>query len=333
MMFKNVKLGWIAGIFIMVFLMGAPYWVNQGLLFLLGLALIEALFALSWNLMFSYAGLASFGHAAFYGIGAYTVAAFLFHGIKIPFLLVLVIAVAVGAASSFLVAIVVLRRASGIQLAVLTLALSQLLVLGIGYTTFLGRDDGLSGLRPPKMDFGLFNVDMASRVSAYYFILVVCAAAGGGLWWLASGRRGRALQAVRIDPQRAAFVGIDVWRQRVFAFTVAGACAALAGGLAAPWAQIVAPDSVQWLHSAQPMLATLLGGAGFFWGPVLGVFGLMAINYATRTYVGLLEIMVGSVLLVIVMVAPSGLLGFAARFREILRRKEPCAPPSRKERK
>jgi branched-chain amino acid transport system permease protein len=283
MMFKNVKLGWIAGIFIMVFLMGAPYWVNQGLLFLLGLALIEALFALSWNLMFSYAGLASFGHAAFYGIGAYTVAAFLFHGIKIPFLLVLVIAVAVGAASSFLVAIVVLRRASGIQLAVLTLALSQLLVLGIGYTTFLGRDDGLSGLRPPKMDFGLFNVDMASRVSAYYFILVVCAA--------------------------------------------------LAGGLAAPWAQIVAPDSVQWLHSAQPMLATLLGGAGFFWGPVLGVFGLMAINYATRTYVGLLEIMVGSVLLVIVMVAPSGLLGFAARFREILRRKEPCAPPSRKERK
>ena len=65
---------------------------------------------------------------------------------------------------------------------------------------------------------------------------------------------------VRIDPERAAFVGIDVWRQRVFAFTIAGAAASLAGGLAAPWAQIVAPDSVQWLHSAQPMLATPADG-------------------------------------------------------------------------
>lgn len=179
-MLKNAKVNLIAGILIMAFLLGAPYWVNQGLLFLVGLALIEALFALSWNLMFSYAGLASFGHAAFYGIGAYTVAAFPFHGIKIPFLLVLLIAVVLGAVSSFLVAIVVLRRASGIQLAVLTLALSQLLVLCIGYTNFLGRDDGLSGLRPPNIEFGLFNVDMASRVAAYYFILVVCTAAGGG---------------------------------------------------------------------------------------------------------------------------------------------------------
>lgn len=81
------------------------------------------------------------------------------------------------------------------------------------------------------------------------------------------------------------------------------------------------------------MLATLLGGAGFFWGPVLGVFGLVAINYATRTYVGLLEIMVGSVLLVIVMVAPSGLLGFAERLKEILRTRGSSVQPSYTERK
>jgi len=293
----------------LVLLAAAPFAVNQGLLFLIGLAMIQAVFALSWNLMFRYAGLASFGHAMFYGIGGYTVAAIMSHGLPVPFLLAIVLAVVVGAVAAFVVALIVLQRAAGIQLAVLTLALSQLVLLFVSYSDFLGRDDGLSGLVRPVIDFGLFALDLRPPAAFYYFILVSCGLVTAGLLWFVSGRGGRSLLAVRIDGERAAFLGIDVWRKRVFAFTLAGAVGSFAGALSAPWAQIISTDSMSWFTSAQPMLATLLGGAGSFWGPVIGAFGLILLNYFTRTFVGLSEVMVGGVLLVVILLAPSGISG------------------------
>lgn len=297
---------------ILVFLAGlisAPFIANQGLLFLIGLAMLQAVFALSWNLMFRYAGLASFGHAMFYGIGGYAMAAVIFHGLPVPFLLAIVMATAIGAAFSFAVAIIVLQRAAGIQLAVLTLALSQLVLLFVSYTDFLGRDDGLSGLARPVIDLGLFALDLRPPIAFYYFILVACGLVTLGLLWFVSGRGGRSLLAVRIDSERAAFLGLDVRRKRIVAFTLAGAIASFAGSLAAPWAQIISTDSMSWFNSAQPMLATLLGGAGSFWGPVIGAFGLILVNYLTRTFVGLSEFMVGGILLTIVLLAPSGIAG------------------------
>ena len=288
----------------------APFIVNQGLLFLIGLAMLQALFALSWNLMFSYAGLASFGHAMFYGVGAYAVAAIIFHGLPIPFLAGVLLATLLGAISAFVIGSIVLRRATGIQLAVLTLALSQLALLLVSYTNFLGRDDGLSGLARPRIDLGAFVLDLTSQTAFYYFILAACALGAAALLWLVSGPIGRRMLAVRIDSERAAFLGIDIRRQRLIAFTLAGAVAAFAGALAAPWTQIVSTDSMSWLTSAQPMLATLLGGAGSFWGPVIGAFALTMVNYATRTFAGLSELMVGGILLAVVMLAPSGIAGF-----------------------
>ena len=290
-------------------LAAAPFAVNQGLLFLIGLAMIQGIFALSWNLMFRYAGLASFGHAMFYGIGGYSVAAIMFHGLPVPFLLSIVIAMLAGGIVAFVVGLIVLQRAAGIQLAVLTLALSQLVLLFVSYTDYLGRDDGLSGLARPVINFGVFVLDLRPPTAFYYFILGSFVLAALGLLWLVSGRMGRALLAVRIDSERAAFLGIDVRRKRIFAFTLAGAVAAFAGSLASPWAQIISTDSMSWLNSAQPMLATLLGGAGSYWGPVIGAFGLILLNYFTRTFVGLSEVMIGGILLFIILVAPSGIAG------------------------
>jgi branched-chain amino acid transport system permease protein len=300
----------------------APFVVNQGLLFLIGLAMIQAVFALSWNLMFRYAGLGSFGHAMFYGIGGYTVAAIMFHGLPVPFLLALVLAVVVGALAAFIVALVVLRRAAGIQLAVLTLALSQLVLLFVSYSDFLGRDDGLSGLARPVINFGLFMLDLRPPTAFYYFILISCGLVTAGLLWFVSGRGGRALLAVRIDGERAAFLGMDVWRKRVFAFTLAGAVGSFAGALSAPWAQIISTDSMSWLNSAQPMLATLLGGTGSFWGPAIGAFSLILLNYFTRTFIGLSEIMVGGTLLVIILLAPSGITGLVRTIGRRLQRND-----------
>jgi len=308
-------------------LAAAPAFVSPGLQFTLGLTMLQAVFALSWNLLFRYAGLASFGHAMFYGIGAYCTAAILFHQLPVPFLAAVLLSAALGGLTAFVVGAIVLPRATGIQLAVLTLALSQLALLFVSYSDFLGRDDGLSGLRRPRLDFGAFVIDLTAPGAYYYFILVVCAAVTAALLWLVSGPRGRRLLAMRIDAERAAFLGIDVRRQRIAAFTLAGAIAALAGSLVAPCAQIIATDTMSWLNSAQPMLATLLGGTGSFWGPVLGAFALAFISYFTRGFAGLSEITVGGILLVVVLVAPAGIFGLAQtiarRGRRLARRPAP----------
>jgi len=287
----------------------APFLVNPGLVFLAGFALIQIVFALSWNLLFSYAGLVSFGHAAFFGIGAYMSGAALKYGYDINFLLLIIACSIAGAIGAFLLAIVVLRRASGHQFAVLTLALSQLVVVVIGYSSFLGHDEGLSAIPRPVINLGLFALDLSKPLVNYYFVLVICLITVGLMWVLVNSHLGRAMRAVRIDPERAAFIGIDVWRIRVVTFTISGAFAGVAGALLAPWGQIVTPDYVNWLQSAQPIFATLLGGASFFWGPVVGTIGLSALNYLTRTYAGMSEILVGGSLILIVLIAPQGLLG------------------------
>jgi branched-chain amino acid transport system permease protein len=300
----------------------APLLANSGLLFLAGLTLAQAVFALSWNLLFRYAGVASFGHSMFYGIGGYCTAAIIYHNLPIPFLAAVALSVVIGGVAAFVVGVIVLARASGIQLAILTLALSQLALLLVSYSTFLGRDDGLSGLSRPRLWFGSFSIDLTPSASYYYFMLIVCAAVTAALLWLVSGPRGRALLAMSIDPERAAFLGLDVKRQRIAAFTLAGAIAALTGALVAPWAQIITTDSMSWLNAAQPMLATLLGGAGSFWGPAIGAFALTLIGYLTRTFAGLSEIIVGGVLLLVVLVAPAGIYGLA---QSIARRFRPAA--------
>jgi len=287
----------------------APFLVHPGLVFIAGFAMIEIVFALSWNMLFSYAGLVSFGHAAFFGVGAYVSAAALRYGYPVNFLLVVLLCAVLGAVAAFLVAIVVLRRASGIQFAVLTLALSQLVVVLIGYSSYFGHDEGLSAIPRPVINLGLFVADLNIPMVNYYFVFTVSLVAIGLMWLLVNGHLGRAMRAVRLDPERAAFVGIDVWRIRVFSFTISGAFAAVAGSLLPPWGQIVTPDYVNWLHSAQPIFATLLGGVGFFWGPVVGIIGLSALNYFSRTFIGVSEMLIGASLLIVVLVAPQGVLG------------------------
>jgi len=291
-----------------------PFWANRGLLFLAGTGLIEALFALSWNLMFGYVGLASFGHAALFACGAYFVA-FLLKATAIPFLLLLAGSAVFGALVSAAVGAVVVGRAAGIGLGILTLALSEILRIVVGYSEVLGRDDGLSGIPRKDIDLGLFTVPLAAGLNAYFwFLCVVFVIVTALLWWLCSNRFGRVLRSIRQDAQRASFLGIKVSRYRLWAFTIAGAVAAFAGGLQAPWTQIVTPDTATYLHSTQPMLNTLLGGADFFFGPILGTALFTALQYGTRTLAGLSELISGLVLLIVVIAAPSGVLGILSNY-------------------
>jgi branched-chain amino acid transport system permease protein len=194
----------------------------------------------------------------------------------------------------------------------------------------LGRDEGLAGIPRPVLRLGLLDLPLRTPSAYYWFILAVAAAVSLALWAFVLGERGRALRSIAQDPERAAFVGIDVYRYRVLAFALSGGVAGLCGGLTAPWVQIVTPDVSHWSHSAQPMLNTLLGGAGSFWGPVVGAFAYAGLSYATRTLAGVSELVIGVTLLVIILIAPTGISGAFAALRRLRseRRIAPALTPA-----
>lgn len=289
-----------------------PAYLDQGLVILAGIVLIEVLFALSWNLLFGYCGMVSFGHAAFFMLGAYLVG----YGLKnwpVPFLALLAVAAVVGAASAWAIGKIALRRMRGVTFAVLTLVVSQIAALWVAANSTLGSEDGIPAIPRPVIELGVVSIDLQSAAAYYWFLCVAVAIVGGALWLVCSNSFGRSLVAIRQDAQRAAFFGIDVHRSRVTAFCMSGAVAALAGGLQAPWTQIVTPLVGSYLHSAQPMFNALLGGSNFFWGPALGAVLFTALEHAARPFQGLSEILTGAALLVVILNAPTGVMGALAR--------------------
>lgn len=318
----------VVGLVVVLFMYALPYWADGGLLFLAGAAVIQGLFALGWNILFGFTGLAAFGHAAFFGAGAYLAGAMLRFYPDLSFLVVLVAAATLGGVLAMAMGELALRRLSGIFLAILTIAFGEMIRLLISYSPHLGREDGLSNIQRPRLTVP-FALDLSSSQAYYWFMLTLVIVLVAALWWLIHGRFGRVLLAIRQDAERAAFIGIDVTRMRIRALMLSGAIAAVAGALFAPWARIVTLDELHWTASVQPVLNSMLGGVHSFWGPLLGAGVFTTINYGTRTLAGLSELVTGALLLGIVLGAPNGLIGMWRSLEQLVlrRRRKPVAPP------
>lgn len=290
-------------------LLALPFVANSGIVFLVGTTVVVSVYALGWNLLFGYAGLASFGSGGLFAIGAYAMAIALRAGYEHLFPLLILGATLVGALVALAIGLVALRRSTGIFLAILTLSLAELLRHTLMHTREVGSEDGIANIVRPAFSLGFATIDLGSGNAYYWFLCLAAALLAAICWWIAHSPFGRALLAIRHDIDRAAFVGIDTHRYRLIAFVISGAVAACAGALFAPWAQIVTPDIGNMTRSTQPILYTLLGGATSFWGPVIGAFVFMVIEYSTRTFVGVQEVITGVILLVVVLVFPTGIAG------------------------
>jgi branched-chain amino acid transport system permease protein len=290
-----------------------PVFFNRGVIFLAGLVAINVVFALSWNLLFAGVGLLSFGQAMFFAGGAYMMAVLSLHMPGMPFLFALLLGAITGGVIAFVFGFIALRRASGIYFAILTLAFAEFIHIVVTKTNFLGRNDGLVGIRRPVIDLGLFEINLATGNSYYYFVVVTMTAAAFALWCLQNSPAGRLMQAIRQDPMRAAFLGADVQAWRLIAFVISGCFAGLSGAVLAPWAQMVSPEVAHWSVSTQPILFSLLGGTGSFWGPALGALLFGAVDYGTRNLQGLADLTVGLLLLAVVLAIPGGILGLLSR--------------------
>jgi len=298
---------------LLLLFLSVPVWADPGLVFLAGVALVQIVFALSFNTIFGLAGMVSFGHAAYFASGAYA-AGLMLKGSDPSLLQALAAGGLAGGAMACAIGTVALRRASGNYFAILTLALAELLHIVISKSTMLGREDGLTGIVRPRIDlFGLVTLDLTQGTTLFYLLLVLAALFGLGAWLMWHGSFGRVLAAIRQDPDRAAFLGINVHRVRLVAFSLSGMGAGLAGAMYAPLAQLLTPEVAHWSYSALPILFCLLGGTASYWGPVAGVLVFLGLEHATRNIVGLSEIVIGATLLFVVLAFPGGLAGGISR--------------------
>jgi branched-chain amino acid transport system permease protein len=294
--------------------------------FLANDVVIWALFATSLNLLVGYTGLVSFGHAAYFGIGAYTTG-LLMKKVGVPFLL------AFPAAGLFagLFALVFgffCVRLTRIYFAMLTLAFAQIVwAICFKWNEVTGGEQGMPEI--PYPDFAWLE-RVASVVpflggyrTSEYFYFVTLLLVGGCLWLLrriVGSPFGRILTTIRENPERAEFIGVNVRRYELGAFVIAGAFAGLAGGLFGIFNRGVFPDFAYWTKSSEVLIMTLLGGMGTFFGPALGALVLLWLNQQIVSYTQYWPLILGTILVVLLFVFPGGIAGAALGLRRRLTR-------------
>lgn len=291
-------------------LFSLPWLLSPFYLFLATEILIFALFATSFNLLFGFTGLLSFGHAAYFGVGAYT-AGLLLRDLGLS----LLIAIPAGVLLAALAALVIGSfsvRLDEIYFAMLTLAFAQILHSIVWHwNEVTGGSDGLDMVpRPPLTLLGL-TLDIDSIAGFYTFTLIVVAFALFLLWKITNSPFGLALKAIRENATRGELVGIRVRRYRLAAFVISGAFSGLAGALFAPFERAVTPEAVYWTTSAEPVLMSLLGGVHVFLGPAVGAGVFLFIKDIISAYTEFWMISLGAVLILFVLFLPGGLVGFA----------------------
>ena len=285
---------------------------------LLGYGLVMAIAALGFNLLLGYTGLLSFGHCAYFGGGAYAVALLVKYGRTTSMELFLVAAVAASVLIAVLFGFACVRY-TRIFFSILTMALSQ--VLWSLVFKFFWVTGGSDGLRVPTPSLLGIAVDPRADKTTflahryYYYVLVLFLAAAAAMWLIVNSPFGKALQAIRDNETRAEFVGVEVRRYRWLAFVVSGVFTGLAGALWAPLNGLTTPDILYWQFSGEIVFFTVLGGFRTFTGPIVGA---IVFNYLKTYAIGFTtywQLLLGAVLIVLVLVLPTGIVGTLARVR------------------
>ena len=286
--------------------------------------LILSLFALGFNILFGYTGLLSFGQAGFYAVGAYGCAKLL---LLKPSLLFGVIGGTVLAGAAALLLGVLCIRHTRIYFSMLTLAFGMMIYsLALKWRDFTGGDDGLVGVpRAPLEIPGILSVNMASMGRYYYFVLGVSVIAIVIAHRVLGSPLGLTLRGIRESETRVAFTGVPVRRYRLIAFVVAGLYAGLAGALLPPLENTVTPPVAHWSTSADPVLATLMGGVQSFAGPIAGAFLFFMMKDIIVRFTEYWLIWLGVIVVVLVMGFRGGVLGLVEG-RWLARRRAGEAP-------
>ena len=254
--------------------------------------------------MFGYMGKLSFGHAAFFGLGAYA-AALVITKTNLPFLVMIPVAVVVTGIIGIIVGFFCVRR-SGMYFSMLTMGFGQLLyVVVFKWYSFTGGDDGIQGIPIPAV--------LELTKCHYYYILIMVALATFLMWRILHGPFGYVLRAIRDNTVRTQFNGVNVVRVQLVAFVIACIFAGFAGALFAPFNRAVSPQLLDFTSSAQPVNMTIIGGQYTFFGPVIGSAIFSAIQTLVLEYTYYWPFVIGVILIATILFLPGGVVGFFTR--------------------
>lgn len=304
---------WLLALFGVVALV-YPFIVRSYFLSLAIEVLIFAIFAMSLDLLLGYTGLPSFGHAAFYGFGAYLLA-YTASRSELALnltnnLLVTVPLVMLGTALLAVVIGFFALRTSGIYFLMVTLAFAQMLFsIAIGWSEVSGGSDGLAGVPRPALGLGPLSYTFDTRESYYYLVLVLFLLA----WWvlrrIVNSPFGWTLRGIRENEQRMGALGYRTFDFKMAAFVIAGAFAGLAGALIVHFFGIASPDNLYWTTSGEVIISLVIGGAGTLTGPIFGAAIERLLPNFASTYLDRWQTLMGVVFILFVMFAPQGVAG------------------------
>src|SRR5580765_7179362 len=273
-------------------------------------ALLFGAIAMSLDLLMGYTGLVSFGHAAFYGLGAYATATLLERGVSSVWACAGFAIVVVGLYALVVSYFATARR--GIYFALLTLIFAEVVYTFFRYTQTFGGSDGIQGLPDATL---LPGVALDTPLRKYYLVLVYLAAAYVICRVVVASHFGRVLVAIRENEDRARFLGYNVQRYKMGACLISAILTGLGGGIYPMRSAFATPDLMLWTESGEFIISVMIGGLGTLVGPVVGGAFFTILRDKVSSVVDWYFIVIGGVLIVIVLFLPKGLFGSWRRAR------------------
>ncbi len=270
--------------------------------------LIMGLMAVSFNLLFGYTGLLSFGQGAFFGVGAYCAALMLQAGYQNLFLILFV-----GMLATFLSSLIVgffSVRLNEIFFAMITLGFGMLFfAIAHNWLEVTGGSDGLPVFSLPTLTIFGSEITFYAPTNMYYLVFSVVLIGILLLWLIVHSPFGLILKAMRENKQRVSFVGGDVKMMRIAAFAISGTFTGLAGVLFCLFNSMATPDFMHWSFSAKPVIMSIIGGTGVFLGPLFGAGIFFVLEQLIIQYTENWMFFLGIVLVFIVLFFPQGVFG------------------------
>ena len=307
-------LKWPWFVLVLLALIALPFVANVfGEAFYIALAtriLIFALAATSLNLILGFGGMVSFGHAAFLGVGAYTVVILSQMGV-VDAWVAWPTAMVVAGLFALLIGAVSLRT-QGVYFIMITLAFAQMMYYLVVSFKAYGGDDGMS--LPARSRIGF--LDMSNDTHFYYVTLLACVAVLVLIARVLNARFGHVLQAIRENEVRMQSLGYAVFRYKLCAFIMSGALAGLAGALLANQSGFVSPAMMQWSQSGMLMMMVILGGVGHLYGGVWGAIVFLLLEETLSHFTIHWQLGLGALLLMVVLLLPNGLTSALTHLRK-----------------
>jgi branched-chain amino acid transport system permease protein len=271
---------------------------------------IWSLFALGFNILLGYTGLPSFGHGAFFGMGAYAAGIFFLRvskGVWSP----LILSILIGGLFAALVGLLVAKK-RGIYFALITVAISQVFYfIAFRWDELTGGETGLSGI--DRMNIGipnLLSLPLSKPINYYYFVLIIFILCTLLIWKIVHSPFGKVLQAIRENEVRAKYLGYNTTVYKWGAFTISGVFSGLAGGLYALLINSAFASVLDWTQSGNVVMMTLLGGGTVnFFGPILGAAIFIVSRDFLSAYWESWMLIYGLIFVFVIVFIPSGILG------------------------